>query len=116
LPAWFTLMAYGREGYRDIVERNCASAKGLGEKIESSRQFQLLAPVRMNVVCFTLQGDVSQDRIEQYVVRLRNDGRVYLTPTRFSGVPALRAAFSNWRTQTNDLEIAWQAMNECLPS
>ncbi len=116
LPAWFTLMAYGREGYRDIVERNCASAKGLGEKIESSRQFQLLAPVRMNVVCFTLQGDVSQDRIEQYVVRLRNDGRVYLTPTRFSGVPALRAAFSNWRTQAKDIEIAWQAMNECLPS
>ncbi len=116
LPAWFTLMAYGRQGYREIVERNCASARSLGEKIESAPTFRLLAPVRMNVVCLTLQGDASQDRIEQYLGRLENDGRVFLTPTRFQGIPAVRAAFSNWRTQAVDVEIAWQAMNDCLPS
>jgi glutamate/tyrosine decarboxylase-like PLP-dependent enzyme len=116
LPTWFSLMAYGREGYQEIVERNCASARNLGDRIDSSVRFQLLAPVRMNVVCFTLQGDASQDRIGQYLDRLQNDGRVYLTPTRYRDVPAIRAAFSNWRTQAKDIEIAWQAMNECLPA
>lgn len=115
LPVWFTLMAYGREGYREIVERNCASARNLSERIGSSRHFQLLAPVRMNVVCFTLHGDASQDRIEQYLIRLRNDGRVFLTATELGGIPAIRAAISNWRTQADDIEIAWQAMNDCLP-
>ena len=48
------------------------------------------------------------------LARLRTDGRVFLTPTVYQGVPAIRAAFSNWRTQEVDLEIAWQAMQSCL--
>ena len=112
LPAWMTLIAYGRAGYQDIVERNCDQANWLGRQIKASAQFRLLAPVNLNVTCFTLAGDPTMDQVQQFLARLRDDGRVYLTPTQYKGVPAIRAAFSNWQTTMEDAEICWQALQD----
>lgn len=114
LPAWFALMAYGRAGQREVVERTCALARELGERIEASGAFRLLAPVRLNVVCFTLAGASDAGGVQAYLDRLRDDGRVFLTPTVFRETAAIRAALSNWRTEEGDVDVAWRAMNECL--
>ncbi|MBL8251700.1 MAG: aspartate aminotransferase family protein [Candidatus Competibacter sp.] len=111
LPAWFTLLAYGRNGYRDLVEHHCTLAGMLGERIAASTAFRLLAPVRLNIVCFTLRGEPDAEQVRQFLDRVRAGGRLFLTPTTFQGQAAMRAAFSNWRTREEDLEIAWRAMN-----
>ena len=114
LPAWMTLVAYGRSGYQEIVERNCDQAAWLGEQIDQSAQFRLLAPVNMNVVCFTLAGEPMMADIQRLLAWLRDDGRVYLTPTQYGGVPAIRVAISNWQTEQKDVEICWQALQEAV--
>jgi glutamate/tyrosine decarboxylase-like PLP-dependent enzyme len=109
-----TLMAYGRTGYQDIVERNCAQAEWLGQQAADSVQFRLLAPVNLNVTCFTLAGEPTMIQVQQILARLRDDGRVYLTPTQYKGIPAMRAAFSNWQTEMQDAEICWQALQDAM--
>lgn len=115
LPAWFTLMAYGKEGHREIVERNCACAALLGDKIRHSSAFKLLAPVRMNIVCFTINDEaITPEFIRAFLDGVRDDGRAFFTPTLYQGVPAIRAAFSNWLTAEKDVAITWTALNEVL--
>jgi glutamate/tyrosine decarboxylase-like PLP-dependent enzyme len=114
LPSWFTIKAYGKEGHREIVERNSASAYSLGEKIKHSEDFKLLAPVRMNVVCFTLKKTTSFDEVRAFLNAVRDDGRVFFTPTLYKGTPAIRAAISNWQTTEADIQLAFDVLKEVL--
>ena len=54
------------------------------------------------------------DAIRALLNAVRDDGRAFFTPTVYQGVPAIRAAFSNWLTEREDVEIAWTALNEIL--
>jgi glutamate/tyrosine decarboxylase-like PLP-dependent enzyme len=113
LPSWFTLMAYGREGYKEIVERNCRVAFKLTDLLKNSDKFRLLAPTRMNVLCFTLSNaNVSAEDIKTFLAAVRDDGRAHFTPTVYNGIPGIRAAVSNWQTEDHDIDITFQALTE----
>ncbi|MFD7032355.1 pyridoxal phosphate-dependent decarboxylase family protein [Streptomyces sp. NPDC059917] len=108
LAAWFTLRAYGRQGHREIVERDISCARELGAELDADPAFTLLAPVRLNVVCFTLATDPTPARLT--ALREAANGEVFVTPTVHAGTPALRAAFSNWRTTSADVHRAARAL------
>ncbi|MEU9420846.1 pyridoxal-dependent decarboxylase [Streptomyces sp. NPDC048272] len=110
LAAWFTLHAYGREGHREIVERDIACARSLAEELSADPAFRILAPVRLNVVCLTLAEAPTAARLTALREAVRAD--VFLTPTVYAGTPALRAAFSNWRTTKADVHRAAQALRK----
>ncbi|WP_258879069.1 pyridoxal-dependent decarboxylase [Paraburkholderia sp. BL6669N2] len=114
LACWFSLAAYGKEGQRDIVQRNVDAARRLGEHIKSDARLSLLDPVRMNVVCFTLANEPSEERVQALVRELRDRGEVFLTPTTLHGTWALRAAFSNWRTELGEADRIFAAIIAAL--
>lgn len=114
LPAWFSLKAYGKSGYQELVERNCALAELLSKKLEQSKNFKLLSVTRLNIVCFTIKlGDrfATLEQIQQYLNIVNKDGRAFFTQTVYKGIPGIRAAISNWMTEEKDIEIALEVLN-----
>ena len=75
--------------------------------MEQSPQFELLAPVRLNIVCFALREPKLTPR---FVTAVRDGGHTFVSPTVVRGRTGVRAAFSNWRTTDRDLDIVWEAL------
>lgn len=110
LPVWFSLKAYGKKGYQDIIENSIEAAIYFGEFIENNKYFELLAPVRINTVCFTLSGDENQEKVADFLKNLNDTGKVFMTPTFYNKKKGIRASFVNWRTTKQDIDIVTKEM------
>jgi glutamate/tyrosine decarboxylase-like PLP-dependent enzyme len=110
LAVWATLRAYGRSGYRSMVERHISLAKRLGHRIEAEPELELLAPVQLNIVCFRHRpAGLGEDELDAHNTALGQDvladGRVFFGTTRYEGKVAFRPAISNWRTTEPDVDL-----------
>ncbi|MDD2791980.1 MAG: pyridoxal-dependent decarboxylase [Sediminibacterium sp.] len=112
LPAWFTLKAYGKNGYKDIVENCIALAQQLGAYIASSSHFELLAPVRLNTVCFALKDVATDNDTAAFLHELNSTGKVFMTATVYKGQKGIRAAIVNWRSTAADVELVISLMKQ----
>ncbi|WP_298738563.1 pyridoxal-dependent decarboxylase [uncultured Chitinophaga sp.] len=118
LPAWYSLLAYGRQGYKEMVEDNIRQAKLLGSLIDDSPHFMLLSPVNLCVACFTL--NLQQEELAAATARflevMATRGIAFMTPTVYKDMPAIRAAIVNWRTTEDDVRKTWQEMEDVVIS
>ncbi|GAA1824786.1 pyridoxal-dependent decarboxylase [Actinomadura chokoriensis] len=109
LPIWATLRAYGRDGYREMVERHLDVAAHLGDLVEAAPDLELLAPVQLCIACFRYRPEgVPEDRLNDLNARLGEallaDGRVYAGTSTYRGMTVFRPAPLNWRTTKADVE------------
>jgi glutamate/tyrosine decarboxylase-like PLP-dependent enzyme len=117
LPIWASLAAYGRNGYRELVERHCDLAQHLAAAVDAAPDLERLAEVPLNVVCFRYRpGDLSDvdlnDVNRKLGEALLDDGRVYAGATVYRGQVALRPAISNWRTTATDLDLLVEVVRD----
>ena len=110
LAVWTTLRAYGRSGYRAMVERHLDLAQRLAERVDASPVLERLAEVPLNIVCFRFRppgaDESALDDLNARIGRtLLKDGRVYVGTTRYEGRVAFRPAIVNWRTTAADVEL-----------
>jgi len=118
---WATLRAYGRSGYRQMVERHLALAQHLAARIDDAPELERLANVPLNIVCFRARPQgLSESDLNWFNDRLgtaiRADGRVFVGTTTNAGKTGLRPAIVNWQTQTHDIDLLVSVTCELIDS
>jgi glutamate/tyrosine decarboxylase-like PLP-dependent enzyme len=118
LAVWATLAAYGRAGYREIVERHLDLAQRVAKRVDDAPDLERLAEVPLNIVCFRYRPPGVEDeaalndlngRLGQAVLA---DGRVYVGTTVYAGKTAFRPAIVNWRTSEADVNLLVDVIRE----
>ena len=99
-----TFQTLGADAIGVAIEANCAAAKRLAGRIEASSVFELAAPVPLNIVCFSLCGEVDGARNRELVMRLQERGLAAPSTTRLGGREVIRAAIFNHRTSFADID------------
>ena len=117
LAVWATLRAYGRDGYREMVERHLALTRRVAERVIDADDLELLADVTLNIVCFRYRpARVPESELDDVNSRLGEailaDGRVYFGTTRFEGKVAFRPAIVNYRTAEPDVDLLVEVVRE----
>ena len=103
LKIWFILKIHGAGAVRRAIDDNIDAARHLARLIESSADFELLAPVPLSIVCFRYRGgdDAFNKRL---MLEVQRDGDSYLSNATINGRFALRACIVNFRTTTADMD------------
>ncbi len=117
LPVYATLAAYGRDGYRALVEHGVGLATELAAEVEAADDFELLAPPCLCITSFRYrvpglddaQLDELNSRLGQAVLR---DGSIYVGTTVSRGHVAFKPAFVNWRTTSNEIALILPTLRE----
>ena len=109
LKLWFVVQHYGVEGLQFHVRRHVELAQKFQQCVESDHRFEILAPARLNLICFRLKG--ADALSEELMKRLNRSGKLFLSHTRLHGRFTLRFCVGSTRTELKHVEDAWQAIS-----
>lgn len=121
LKIWFALKESGARAIGAAMESNVRQARLLGDLIDADSDFELLAPVQLNIVCFRYRlPDAEEPAIDAFndelVVRLQESGEAVASSTIVSGHRAIRICIVNHRTTDADLSYTLAALKQIANS
>ncbi len=117
LAVWATLRAYGRAGYRAMVERHLDLAQRLSRTVDENPELERLAETKLNIVCFRVRPPgLDEQELDELNLALGQDvledGRVFFGTTRYDDKVAFRPAIVNWRTTERDVDLLVEVLVE----
>ncbi|WMN07945.1 aminotransferase class I/II-fold pyridoxal phosphate-dependent enzyme [Marivirga arenosa] len=117
LKLWFVLREFGADKLRSIIHNHIVWAQWLEKEIEKSADFEMLAPVPVNLLCFRFNnGKMNEDELNQFNEQLLKQvnvtGKIFITHTKLNGKYTLRLVGGHPELTKEHLEIAWKLIQD----
>jgi aromatic-L-amino-acid decarboxylase len=113
LKLWFVLRSFGIEALQEKLRDHIRMAHDLAEVIGQEEEFELMAPVTFNLVCFRYKPKAIDDenelnRINEDLLKKINDsGQIYMTHTKLNGKYVLRMVIAQTNVEQKHVDNAW---------
>jgi aromatic-L-amino-acid decarboxylase len=112
LKLWFVIRSYGVEGLQKMVREHIRLAQMFKGWIEEHKDFELMAPVSLSLVCFRLNDGRDEEALDDLNSRLleslNQTGKVFLTHTSLRGKYVLRLVIGTRTTEERHVKEAWE--------
>ena len=115
------LRSLGRSGLVALIERDCALARRMAERLAAGPRVRILNDVVLNQALVRFEGtgddaDGSEGdvRTRRVIEAVQRDGTCWLSGTTWAGRTAMRFSVSGWRTTEDDIDRSAAAILACL--
>ena len=115
LKLWFVIRAYGIERLQGVIRNHVRWAQDLAERIEAAPDFELVTPPVLSLLSFRYRpaGAGDLDALNARLIQaINDDGRIYLTQTRFADKFVIRFVVGQTYTTEADVAFAWDVIRE----
>ncbi len=114
LKLWFVLRNFGVDALQQKLRQHIGMARDLAEKISQEEEFELMAPVTLNLVCFRYRPKSVTDEAELNLInehllkRINLSGKAYMTHTKIGGKYAIRMVIAQTNVEQRHVDAAWE--------
>ena len=118
LKLWFVIRNFGVKGLQEKLRYHISLAKKLEIKIRSDNEFEILAPVNFNLICFRYKptGINSEDELnkinEKLLHSVNDTGEIYITHTKLNGKYTLRLVIGQTNVNEEHIKKTWKLIKE----
>ncbi len=118
LKLWFVIRSFGANGLRDKIRFQLEIAKKLYGKIKAEKDFEILAPLSANVICFRYKpGNINDDETlnalnEKLMHDVNNSGKIFFSHTKLNGRFTLRLVLAQTNLDENHADEAFNTIKE----
>jgi aromatic-L-amino-acid decarboxylase len=118
LKLWFVIRSFGISRLQEKLRHHIDLANELKSWIVAHKDFELLAPVLFNLVCFRFHPGGINDMAElnrmneQLLLTLNSTGSIYISHTKLNGIYTLRMVTGQTQVELKHVRNAWNLILE----